>query len=116
MLQRSAGSGRPPWIVRHACGLGAVAVGFAALIAAFVMQFGGGREITTVPNPWITVPLFLATAGVAAGAFVRREPLKALPIAGAAMAASALVLGWLVLVAAVALVAAIAILIISKLS
>jgi hypothetical protein len=115
VLQKSTGT-PGPWYRRHAFGIAAASLGGIAILIAFWIQFGGEREITRVPDLRVTIPFLLVTAGLAVTAFVRRERLRALPIAGLALATSACVLGWLIIVAAVAAAAVIAILIIAKMT
>lgn len=114
VLERATPPKRVPWYQANAFGLGALGVGFASLIAAFVMQFGGEREITEVPDMRITIPLLIMAVGVGVTALVRREPWRAMAIAGMGMAGAALALGWMIVAAAVALGAVVAILIIAK--
>jgi hypothetical protein len=118
VLERSAGAGskeRAPWHVRNACGLAAAGLGFIALVAAFVMQFGGKRDIDQLPDMRVTIPLFtLVLAAAVAALFVRRETTRALPVAGLGMAGAALALGWVIVACAVAIAAIIVIAIISK--
>lgn len=117
MLQKSAGtnsSDRAPWHVRNMYGLGAVAAGIAALIAAFVMQFGGDRALDQLPDMRITVPLLLVAIGTGVTSFVRREPHRYLSVAGMGMAGAAVALGWVIVACAVALASIIVIAIIAK--
>lgn len=115
MLQRST-EAREGWLLRAAWGIGAAAAGTVALVVAFWLQFGGEREITRVPDLRVTLPLLVLAVGLAVVSFVRREPLKALPVAGLALALSACALGWIIIVAAIAAAAVVAILIIEKVS
>lgn len=119
MLERSAGtpsSPRPPWYARHACGAGALAVGLVALTAAFMMQFGGDREIDEIPDLRVTAPLLLCALGLAIAAWVRRESAAArnMGVVGVGMAGAALALGWVVVAALVAAAALLVIALIAK--
>jgi hypothetical protein len=117
VLERAAGTAPAygPWYQRYGLGIASIAVGTAALIAAFWIQFGGHRPITQVPNLSVTIPLLLVTVGCGVGAFLRHERLRGLPIAGMSMAAAAVALGWVVVLCIVGIVAASALLVIAKL-
>ncbi len=75
-LQREAGE--PPsesWVRAHLAGLIAFTIGVVALAVASWLQFAGDREITEVPDLWVTIPLMAAAvvaaiAGVAAIAVI----------------------------------------------
>jgi hypothetical protein len=95
-------------------GIGAASIGGIAILVAFFLQFGSERAITKVPDLRITIPMLVVAVALGVMSFVKRERLRALPIAGVALAVSACVLGWLIIVAAVAAAAVIAILIIAK--
>jgi hypothetical protein len=95
-------------------GLACVALGGVALVVAIYLQFGSKREITTPPDLRVTVPLLVLALAGGITSLVRREHLRILPVVGIAMALAAVVIGWLIIVAAVAAVAIIAILIIAK--
>jgi len=95
-------------------GLVAGVAGFASLIAAMFMQFGGQRQITEPPNAWVTVPLLAAAMLGAGWAFFRREPHRPLAIIGVGMAAAAVALGWVLVAAAVGAGAVLACIIIAK--
>jgi hypothetical protein len=101
VLERSAGLGRKPWYLAHAATAIALAVGVAALIAGYWLQFERGRAITQIPDLRVTLPLLAlaATAGIVA--FRRHEPSPALAVLGMGMAAAGVVLGWFLVVAAV---------------
>jgi hypothetical protein len=103
-----------PWYMRFGLGIACVALGAISLLAAFWMQFGGHREITTPPDPLVTVPLLVLAIAAGVWSFLRREKMRALPIAGVSMAAAAAVLGWIVVVACVGVVALVALLVIAK--
>ena len=94
------------WLRRHAAGLGCCALGIAALAAGCWMQFGGERALTDTPDVRITVPLLVVTLAAGVASLARREGALVLPVIGVALAAAALVLGYVVLVVAVALGAA----------
>ncbi len=98
----------------HLGGAIAVVVGAASLIAAMFMQFGGARELTEPPEPWVTVPLLALAALGAGAAFARREPHRAVSIVGVGMAVAAVALGWVIVAAAVGAGAVLACLIIAK--
>jgi hypothetical protein len=116
VLERYAAQSYGPWYVRHAAGIIAIVVGFVGLVAAYWLQFGPDHAITQVPDLRVTIPFLVVTVASGTVALVRGERMRGLPIAGMAMATAATVLGWFILVAAVAAVAVIAILIAAKLN
>jgi hypothetical protein len=112
VLERSASPptrSLEPFHRRHQGGLVAIGAGLISLIAAFIMQFGGSRNVTEIPNPWVTGPLLLVALGGVGWAFFRREPHRFLPVAGLGVA-----LGWVVVACAVAAGAALLCLLIAK--
>jgi hypothetical protein len=115
VLKQSAGS-IGPWYRRYAFSTAALVLGVIALLVAFYLQFGRGKAITDVPDLRVTLPLLAVTIAVGVAALIRRERLWALPVAGMACAVGGVVVGWLVLVGAVAAVAVLAIVIIAKLT
>ena len=114
-LERAASlSSKSSWVRLHAAGLVAFLVGLTALSVTALVHFGGEGELTKIPDIRLTIP-FLVTAVISAvTAFVRREGAYALPVAGLALACSAVVLGWALVLAAVAGVALLTILILSE--
>ena len=117
MLERAASPptrSLEPFHRRHQGGLVAVGAGLISLVAAFIMQFGGSRNVTEIPNPWVTGPLLLVALGGVGWAFFRREPHRFLPVAGLGMAGAAVALGWVVVACAVAAGAALLCLLIAK--
>ena len=116
MLERSAGTERAPGFLASAATIVSLAVGTAALIAAYWLQFHDGRDITRVPDVRVMLPLFAVAAVAGIVALVRREPRPALPILGIALAGAGVVLGWFLLVLAVAAATSIVLLIVLKLN
>ena len=113
-LKREAGPAPgAEWPRRHAAGLVACGLGLIGLGIAAYLQFGRGQRITDFPDPRVTVPFLIATLAAAITSLARREGRWQLPVAGIAMAASALALGWLLVVAIVAAVAVVVIAILS---
>lgn len=112
MLERAARFG--PWYSRAAAGAIAFALGGVALIAGYWSQFATGRPVPSVGEPAVFVPIFGVTLLVFVVALVRRERPLGLPIAGLAMAIAAPLVGWVVLVAAIAAVALAVALVIAK--
>ncbi len=105
---------QPSWARSHAAGLLAFALGLAALVVTALVHLSGDGEITKIPDVRMTIP-FLASAIIAVVvAFVRREGAYPLPIAGLALALAAVVLGWALILGAIAIVTVIAILILSE--
>jgi hypothetical protein len=113
VLERASGR-HGPWYKRDMFGLACVAVGAIGLVIAIYLQFGSKREITTPPDLRVTIPLLVLALAGGITSLVRREHLRILPIVGVAMALASVVIGWLIIVAAVAAVAIVAILIIAK--
>jgi hypothetical protein len=103
-----------PWYVADAFGLVAIVFGVAALLAGFWTQFGEAREITQPSDLRVVLPLGGVALVAAVIALVRRERHLQLPVVSLAMALSAPLLGWVVLVAGVAAAAAVTMLIIAK--
>jgi hypothetical protein len=115
MLERGTPAPDPrPLHVRYAGGGVALVAGAVSLVAAFIMQFATAREVTELPNPWVTVPLLMVAVGGTVAAFLRREPHRAPAIIGLGMASAAVALGWIVVAAAVAVGAMLVCLIIAK--
>jgi hypothetical protein len=104
-----------PLHVRYTGGLVALAAGAVSLVAAFLMVFTGQHEVTTLPNPWVTVPLLAVAVAGTVAALLRREPHRAPAIIGLGMASAAVALGWVVVAAAVATGAVLISLIVAKL-
>lgn len=103
--ETSAGGG---WLIRRAAAV--VALAFGALSFTLTAVLSG--QLSTTPDPRLTVPGFAAAAIATAISIVRREPraywLWAL---GLGLAAAALVLGWFLMIAIVIGATAIVILI-----
>ena len=91
-----------PWYVRNAAGLVALVLGAAALFAGFWTQFDGAREITDATDLRVVLPLAAAALAAAVVSLVRRERPVGLAVGAVGMAAAAPLVGWVVLVAAVA--------------
>lgn len=105
---------RSHWMRSHAAGLAAFVIGLAALAITAAIHLGSGDELTKIPDARLTIPLLITTVIAAVTAFVRREGAYALPFAGLALAVAATVLGWALLIGAVAAVAALIIVILSE--
>jgi hypothetical protein len=112
MLERAASFG--PWYVRSAAGIACAVVGGAGLIEAYLAQFGTGQSVPTIGNLAILMPILGVAVVLAVISFLRRERPVALPVAGLAMALAAPVVGWIVLVAAVAAAALVVLGVIAK--
>jgi hypothetical protein len=117
MLKPSAQVSPPqgPLLARHAAGLVCIAVGLISLLIAVYLQFRIKQEITNIPDLRVTLPLLAVTIGAGVFAFIRREPMRVIPVAGIAMATSAVFVGWLIVVGIVAVVAAIIIAVLHQL-
>lgn len=103
---RPAGS-RPmtprEWLLRHALGLVAVLIGATSFVIAALRQ----DELWSTPDHRVTIPMFVGALVVAIVAFVRQEPSRLLPLAGVALAAIAVALGWVIVVGAILLATAV---------
>jgi hypothetical protein len=115
VLKQSAGS-IGPWYRRYGLSVVALTLGVIALLVAFYLQFGRGKAITDVPDLRVTLPLLVVTVAAGVAALLRHERLWALPVAGMACAVGGVVVGWLVLVGAVAAATILVIVIIAKLT
>jgi hypothetical protein len=67
-----------------------------------------------MPDVRITAPFLVLACAAAVVSLVRRERAHALPIAGVALAAAAMVLGWVIVVGIIALVSALIIVILHQ--
>jgi hypothetical protein len=87
--------------------IAALVLGVLAFVVVCVTQ----REMWSTPDWRFSVPGFAVTALASLASLARREKAYALWITGLALAAASLVLGWFLMVAIVAAVAAILMLI-----
>jgi len=92
---------------RSPLAIAALVLGIAAFAVVFVTQ----RELWSTPDWRISVPGFTVTFLASVASMARREKGYVLWIAGLALAAAALVLGWFLMIAVVVAVAAILMLI-----
>ncbi|MBE7450978.1 MAG: hypothetical protein HS111_19425 [Kofleriaceae bacterium] len=97
------------WFLQHAVGLATLVIGALALVVFTVRQ----ESLWAMPDWRHTVPFFVATCVGTVVAVARREGLWVLPLAGLGLAAVTMVLGWFLVMAAIAVVTAIVILIMS---
>ncbi|MEZ4365455.1 MAG: hypothetical protein R2939_04095 [Kofleriaceae bacterium] len=98
-----------PWLAAHAAGLIALALGVVGFLVVALTQ----GEFWEMPDWRLTVPVLVATVAAAAVSFVRREKTIALPLLGVGLAASAVVLGWFLVMGIVVGVTALIILVLS---
>jgi hypothetical protein len=103
-----------PWYLRLAGATVALVFATAALIAGFWTQFGGAREITQPTDLRIVLPLASAALIAAIVSLARGERPRGLAIGALGMAAAAPLLGWVVLVGAVAAATLVVAVIIAK--
>lgn len=103
----SAASGN--WFAQHAVGLATLVVGAIGFMVATLSQ----DALWTMPDWRLTVPFFVVTVVGTVVSVARREGLPVLPLAGLGLAAVTLVLGWFLVMAAIVVVTAIVILIMS---
>jgi CHASE2 domain-containing sensor protein len=105
-LRRVAGSSLPRrWWQRTPFSVASAGWGGLAIVCGLVLQFRGGHSLTDLPDPRVMLPLLAVGLLLGAIAFVRREPERLLALCGVALSTTAVVMGWFVLVSAVALVA-----------
>lgn len=98
--------------LRHATARSPLAIAALVLgIVAFAVVCGSQREMWSTPDWRLSVPGFAITAAASLMSLARRERAYPLWIVGLALAAASLVLGWFLMVAIVAAVAAILMLI-----
>lgn len=95
---RPALGSRWTWLARRPAGVAAAVLGLAAFIVVAVAQ----PTLWSVPDCRLSVP-GLAAAAIAAGISIARREHAAYPLwlAGLGLAASALVLGWFLMLAIV---------------
>lgn len=97
-----------PW--HRARKAGALALGLGAL--SFVIAAVVHGELSSMPDLWLTVPGFAATAIASAASVARREPRAVFLWAlGLGLAGAAIVLGWFLMLSIVVAATAIVILI-----
>lgn len=106
--------GAVDWIRAHLAGLACSTLGVLSVAIAALLCYGG-EEVTRIPDVRVTTPFLVAALVAAIASFVRREGVLALPIAGIALAASAMVLGWAIVVGVIAIVTVTVILIMQEL-
>lgn len=97
------------WLARNATGLAALIVGAVGFVVTFMVQ----DPMWSMPDHRLTVPFFGLALVLAVVSVARREGTLVLPVAGVALAALAMVLGWFLVMAMIIAVAAIVILIMS---
>jgi hypothetical protein len=100
---------RPNFFVQHALGLAAIAIGLVSFVVATVTQ----DALWSMPDWRLTVPFFIAAGAATVVSFARKEGMPVLPLAGLGLAAVSLVLGWFLVMAAIVVVTAIIILLMS---
>ena len=105
---------QPNWVRSHATGLTTFVVGLAALTTTAAVHFGGDGELAKIPDIRLTIPFLVATLTFFVAALVRREGAYALPITGLALAVSACVIGWALVLGVVAAATALAVLLLSE--
>jgi hypothetical protein len=97
------------WLARNATGLAALIVGAVGFVVTFMVQ----DPLWSMPDHRLTIPFFGLALVLAVVSVARRESTLVLPVAGVALAALAMVLGWFLVMALIVAVAAIVILIMS---
>ena len=97
------------WLARNATGLAALIVGAVGFVVTFMVQ----DPLWSMPDHRLTVPFFGLALVLAVVSVARRESTLVLPVAGVALAALAMVVGWFLVMALIVAVAAIVILIMS---
>lgn len=99
----------PNFFAQHAIGLVAIVIGLASFVVATFTQ----DALWSLPDWRITVPFLVAAAAATVVSFARKEGMPILPLAGLGLAAVSVVLGWFLVMAAIIVVTAIIILIMS---
>lgn len=101
----------PPavWLAQNLAGLIALLLGGLGFTVAFIVA----DPLWSMPDRRVTVPFLVATLIAVVISVARRERSKLLPLAGLAMAACAVVLGWFLVMATILGVTALLLLIIS---
>ena len=97
------------FFAQHAIGLVALVIGLVGFVVATVTQ----DALWSMPDWRMTVPFLVAAAAAAVVSFARKEGMPVLPLAGFGLAAVSVVLGWFLVMAAIIVVTAIVILILS---
>jgi hypothetical protein len=97
------------WLAKNATGLAALIVGAVGFVVTFMVQ----DPLWSMPDHRLTIPFFGLALVLAVVSVARRESTLVLPVAGVALAALAMVLGWFLVMALIVAVAAIVILIMS---
>ena len=118
-MPRLEPAARPPepsrWWIRHAAGVACFGLGVISIAIAAVLQMRQDALFERIPDPRVTVPLWVAAALACTASILRREGNYGLVVAGVALASAALALGWVLVLAAVAAAALIAIYVASEL-
>lgn len=108
---RAPGAGA--WIRKHAAGLSAAGLGIAGVAVTAIVYFSAG-DLGRIPDPRMTTPFLVATLIAGVASLVRREGSYTLAAVGVGLAGAAMVLGWAIVVGAVALGTLVAILILHQ--
>lgn len=98
-----------PWFRRHAVGLVTLVLG----VVGFIVVASQQETFWAQPDWRLSVPFLVATVAAGVVSFARHEGAVYLPLLGIGLAASAMVLGFVVVFGAVLLVTAIVIFILS---
>jgi hypothetical protein len=110
---------RPPdpsrWWKQHAAGVACFGLGVLSIAIAAILQMRQDALFSHIPDPRITIPLWVAAALACTASVLRREGNYGLVLAGVALASAALALGWVLVLAAVAAAALVAIYVLSEL-
>lgn len=112
-LQRESGGAptKGDWIRAHAFGLACAGIGLVAIAAASSVYMASGDDPARIPDVRLTAPFLVAALAATIASLVRREGAYALSLGGCALAGAAMVLGWFIVVGAIALAAALIILV-----
>jgi hypothetical protein len=110
---------RPPqpsrWWIQHAAGTACFGLGVISIAIAAVLQMRQDALFEHIPDPRVTIPLWVAAAIACTASILRREGNYGLVVAGVGLASAALALGWVLVLAAVAAAAMITIYVMSEL-
>ena len=113
-LERAAGIDSKPWLLGHVAGLVCMVLGSISLIWAGILTMQANALFAQVPAPWLTVPLLVGAIASGAVSVLRKEGAWGLAVAGIAMAAAALALGWILILLAVMAVTLLCIYVLSE--
>lgn len=99
----------PHWFKQHVMGLVTLLIGVVGFTVVAMSQ----EEFWAQPDHRISVPFLIAAVAAGVASFARREGARYLPLLGIGLAASAMVLGFVVVFGVVVALTAVVIFILS---